>query len=64
MQKYKPDHYNDLNKIYSKVWNLLNTGVKNRNSQFHVQIFISSNNNKFNGIEDLIIAIDKKEKKI
>ena len=23
MQKYKPDYYNDLDKVYSKIWNLL-----------------------------------------
>ena len=43
MQKNKPDHYNDLDKVYSKIWNLLSSGLKNRDAPFHIPVFISGN---------------------
>ena len=28
MQKIIPDYYNDLDKVYTKIWDLLNLGLK------------------------------------
>ena len=64
MQKNKPDYYDDLNNIYSKIWNLLNMGLKNRNAPFHIPVFICGNKNKFDGRIVVLRGVDKKEKKI
>ena len=40
MQNNKPDYYNDLEKIYSKVCKLLNLGLLKSSSSFHLPIFI------------------------
>ena len=64
MQNNKPDYYNDLKKIYSKIWELLNFGLQNRNAPFHIPVFISGNENKFDGRIVVLRGVDKKEKKI
>ena len=64
MEKYKPDYYNDLDKVYSKIWNLLNLGLQNRDAPFHIPVFICSNKNKSEGRIIVLRGIDKKEKKI
>ena len=64
MQIYKPDYYNDLDKVYSKIWNLLNLGLQNRDAPFHIPVFICSNKNKSEGRIIVLRGIDKKEKKI
>ena len=64
MEKYKPDYYNDLNKIYSKIWKLLNLGLQNRNAPFHIPIFICGTGNKSDGRIIVLRGIDEKEKKI
>ena len=64
MKKNKPDYYNNLDKIYSKIWNLLNLGLQNRNAPFHIPVFISGNENKFDGRIVVLRGVDKKEKKI
>ena len=64
MEKYKPDYYNDLNKIYSKIWELLNLGLQNRDAPFHIPVFICGDKNKSDGRIVVLRGIDKKEKKI
>ena len=64
MQIDKPDYYNDLDKIYLKIWNLLNLGLKNRDAPFHIPTFICGSNNKFDARIVVMRGIDKKEKKI
>ena len=64
MQKNKPDHYNDLDKVYSKIWNLLNSGLENRDTPFHIPVFISGNKDKSDGRIVVLRGVDKKEKKI
>ena len=64
MQINKPEYYNDLDKIYLKIWDLLEDGLKNRNSPFHIPVFISGNQNKFDGRIVVLRGVDKKEKKI
>ena len=63
MQKYKPEYYNDLDKAYSKIWNLLNSGLQNRDAPFHIPVFICGNNNKSDGRIVVLRGIDEKEKK-
>ena len=60
----KPDYYNDLDKIYLKIWNLLDLGLKNRNAPFHIPVFICGNEDKFDGRIIVLRGVDKKEKKI
>ena len=64
MQINKPEYYNDLDKIYLKIWDLLEDGLKNRNSPFHIPVFINGNQNKFDGRIVVLRGVDKKEKKI
>ena len=64
MQNNKPNYYNDLDKIYSKIWNLLNSGLLNRDAPFHIPVFICGNKNKFDGRIVVLRGIDEKEKKI
>ena len=64
MQINKPNYYNDLDKIYLKIWNLLENGLANRNAPFHIPVFIAGKQNKFDGRIVVLRGIDKKEKKI
>jgi len=64
VQKYKPDYYNDLDKIYSKIWDLLNFGLQNRDAPFHIPIFICGNENKFDGRIVVLRGVSKKENKL
>mgnify|MGYP001209772244 CR=1 FL=1 len=64
MQNNKPDYYNDLEKIYIKIWELLDAGLKKRDAPFHLPIFICGKNNKFDGRIVVLRGIDKKDKKI
>ena len=64
MQINKPNYYNDLDKIYLKIWDLLEKGLENRNSPFHIPVFITGNQNDFDGRIVVLRGIDKKEKKI
>ena len=64
MEKNKPDYYNDLDKVYSKIWDLLGSGLKNRNAPFHIPVFICGNKDKSDGRIVVLRGVDKKEKKI
>ena len=64
MQNEKPSFYNSLDKTYSEIWDLLNEGLKNRNSPFHIPVFISSNENKSGARIVVLRGVSKKEKKI
>ena len=64
MTNKKPDFYNDLDKIYYKIWNLLNSGLQNRNAPFHIPVFICGNKNKSDGRIVVLRGVDEKEKKI
>ena len=64
MEKYKPDYYNDLDKVYSKIWILLNSGLQNRDTSFHIPVFICGNENKFDGRIVVLRGVDKKENKL
>ena len=64
MQKNKPDYYNDLDKVYVKIWELLEIGLQNRDLPFHIPVFICGDKNKSDGRIVVLRGIDKKEKKI
>jgi len=64
VQKYKPDYYNDLDKVYSEIWKLLKIGLQNRDAPFHIPVFICGNKNKSGGRIIVLRGIDDKENKI
>ena len=64
MQTNKPDFYNNLDNIYSKIWSLLDQGLKNRNAQFHIPVFICGGKNYPNGRIVVLRGIDQNQKKI
>ncbi len=64
MQKFKPTYYNDLDNVYSKIWNLLKLGLKNRDAPFHIPVFICGSSNKFDGRIVVLRGVDESEKKI
>ncbi len=64
MQKNTPDYYNDLDKVYSKIWDLLNFGLKDRNASFHLPVFICGKDNNFDGRVVVLRGVNEKDKKI
>ena len=64
MQQKKPDYYNSLDKIYEKIWKLLKEGLKNRNSQFHIPVFICGNEKNVDGRIVVFRGLNENEKKI
>ena len=60
----KPHYYNDLDKVYSKIWNLLNLGLQDRDAPFHIPVFISGEKNKSDGRIVVLRGIDENNKKI
>ena len=59
----KPDYYNDLDKIYLKIWGLLNQGLKNRNDPLHIPSFICGEGKSFDARVVVLRGVDKEEKK-
>jgi len=64
VQKNKPDYYNDLDKVYLKIWELLELGLQNRDLPFHIPVFICGGKDKSDGRIVVLRGVDKKEKKI
>ena len=64
MQKNKPDYYNNLDKVYLKIWDLLKIGLKNRDLPFHIPVFICSNKIKSDGRIVVLRGVCEEEKKI
>ncbi len=64
MKINKPDYYNDLEKIYLKVWNLLENGLANRNAPFHIPTFICGKNESFDARIVVLRGVNQKDKKI
>jgi|TARA_B110000438_G_scaffold296684_1_gene341764 3-hydroxyisobutyrate dehydrogenase len=64
VSKNKPDYYNNLDEVYSKIWNLLNSGLQERNAPFHIPVFISGAQNKFDGRIIVLRGVSEKENKI
>ena len=61
MQKNIPEYYNNLDNIYLKVWELLNSGLKNRNAPFHIPVFTCGN--KPDSRIVVLRGLNEKEKK-
>jgi len=64
VQKNKPDYYNNLDKVYLKIWDLLKIGLKNRDLPFHIPVFICGNKIKSDGRIVVLRGVDEEEKKI
>ena len=64
MQLSKPDYYNNLDKIYKKIWDLLSNGLADRNSTFHIPVFTCGYDTKFDSRIVVLRGINKKEMKI
>ena len=64
MKKDKLPYYNNLDKIYLKIWELFKLGLQNRDKPFHIPVFICGDKNKFDGRIVVIRGVDEKEKKI
>jgi pyridoxamine 5'-phosphate oxidase len=64
VQNEKPPFYNDLEKTYLKIWNLLSEGLKDRSSPFHIPVFVSGRENKSSARIVVLRGVNKKEKKI
>ena len=62
--KNKPPYYNNLDKIYSKIWELLKLGLEHRDKSFHIPVFICGNESKFDGRIVVLRGINSKENKI
>ncbi len=64
MQKVKPDYYNDIDKVYLKIWDLLSLGLSNRNLPFHLPIFICGHDNSFDGRIVVLRGVSEKDHNI
>ena len=64
VEKRKPDYYDNLDKTYLKIWNLLESGLKNRDAPFHIPVFICDFEKKSDGRIVVLRGIDKAGKKI
>jgi 3-hydroxyisobutyrate dehydrogenase len=62
--KNKPPYYNNLDKIYSKIWELLKLGLEHRDKPFHIPVFICGNESQFDGRIIVLRGVDSKENKI
>ena len=62
--KNKPPYYNNLDKVYSKIWELLKLGLEHRDKPFHIPVFICGNESNFDGRIVVLSGIDSKENKI
>ncbi len=64
MQNNKPEYYNNLDKVYLKIWDLLKLGLENRDLPFHIPVFICGNKKKSDGRIVVLRGVNEKDKKI
>ena len=64
MQLNKSEYYNNLDKTYLKIWNLLEMGLAKRDSSFHLPVFINGNQNIIDGRIVVLRGISEIERKI
>ena len=64
MQNNKPNYYNNLDKVYLKIWELLEAGLLNRNAQFHIPVFITGNKKDFDARIVVLRGVDKIKKSL
>jgi pyridoxamine 5'-phosphate oxidase len=60
----KSEYYNNLDKTYLKIWNLLEMGLAKRDSSFHLPVFINGNQNIIDGRIVVLRGISEIERKI
>ena len=58
----KDCYYNNLDKTYIKIWDLLEVGLAKRDAPFHIPIFISGNDSNFEGRIIVLRGLDKENK--
>ena len=64
MKLKKPDFYNNLDKIYLKIWELLKTALSNRDLPFHIPVFICGQNGDADGRMVVLRGINEKDKNL
>ena len=64
MKFKKPDFYNSLDKTYLKIWDLLKTGLSNRDLPFHIPVFICGHGANANGRMVVLRGVNKKYKNL
>ena len=64
MKLIKPDFYNSLDKIYLKIWELLKTGLSNRDLPFHIPVFICGQDSNTDGRMVVLRGLNKKDKNL
>ena len=64
MKLKKPDFYNNLDKIYLKIWELLKTGLSKRDLPFHIPVFICGLDSNTDGRMVVLRGISKKYKNL
>lgn len=62
MQKEIPDFYNYLDKVYLKIWDLLNSGLLDRDSDYHLPVFICGEGKVFDGRTVVLRGFEEKNK--
>jgi len=60
----KSDFYNSLDKIYLKIWELLETGLSNRDLPFHIPVFICGHDSNADGRMVVLRGINRKDKNL
>ena len=64
MQLHKSEYYNNLDKTYLKIWNLLEMGLAKRDASFHLPVFINGSQNIIDGRIVVLRGISEIERKI
>ena len=62
MQKELPDFYNYLDKVYLKIWDRLSSGLLDRDSDYHLPVFICGEGKVFDGRTVVLRGFDEKNK--
>ena len=62
MQNNKPEYYNNLDKVYLKIWDFLKVGLENRDFLFNIPVFICGNIKKSDGRIVVLRGINEKDK--
>ena len=64
MKSDKPDFYNNLDKIYLKIWELLEEGLANRDASFHIPVFICGDDTNIDGRMVVLRGANRKDKNL
>ena len=64
MKKNITVYYNDLDKVYIKIWELLNSGLLNRDAPFHIPTFICGEGKNFDGRMVVLRGVNENNKNL